>query len=120
MNKTEARPAQGVVILLNDENRHDHDFIREMCANFKALELTVSFEEESEYTARGRVPDCDCQLLSCVCAEARTHAKDCRFRKALTCAIPIACEAHGYDVCPVCDPCTCGPSKVADHVNVQP
>ena len=34
------------------------------------------------------------------------HVEGCRRRKAATCAIPIECD-HGFDVCPVCDPCTC-------------
>jgi hypothetical protein len=63
------------------------------------------------WTTRGRVSDCDCQLLQCACAQARLHAKRCRFRIALTCAIPIACEAHGRDVCPHCDVCDCGAEK---------
>lgn len=64
-------------------------------------------ETFDEFSARGRLDDCDCQLIECVCAVARTHKKDCRMRKALTCAIPISCEPHGLDVCPTCDPCTC-------------
>jgi hypothetical protein len=38
---------------------------------------------------------------------ARGHKPDCQFRIAETCAIPVECE-HGHDVCPICDPCTCG------------
>lgn len=60
------------------------------------------------FAARGRLPDCDCQLIQCVCATKREHDQGCRFRRALTCPIGIACEPHGEDVCPVCDPCTCG------------
>ncbi len=74
----------------------------------------VSFEE---YTAMGRVPDCDCQLIQCVCAQARQHAKECRYRVALTCAIPITCEAHHEDVCSVCDPCTC--ILIANGIDVK-
>lgn len=58
------------------------------------------------YMARGRVPDCTCELIQCVCAEARKHEKGCRFRQAMTCAVAITCD-HGVDVCPECDPCTC-------------
>jgi hypothetical protein len=54
----------------------------------------------------GRAEDCDCKLLECVCLEARKHKRDCRYRFALTCAIPIECD-HGLDTCPICDPCTC-------------
>lgn len=31
----------------------------------------------------------------------------CPMHRAMTCAVAIECE-HGYDVCPKCDPCTCG------------
>jgi hypothetical protein len=65
---------------------------------------TMDYEE---FTAIGRVADCDCGLITCVCEEARSHKKECRYRLAMTCAIPISCDAHGYDVCPTCDPCTC-------------
>lgn len=37
---------------------------------------------------------------------ADDHDPDCRFRIAATSAAGIECE-HGYDVCPICDPCTC-------------
>lgn len=64
-------------------------------------------ESAREFMARGRVEDCDCEMIQCVCVLARQHDKDCKFRRALTCAIGIECEEHGRDVCPVCDPCTC-------------
>jgi hypothetical protein len=47
-----------------------------------------------------------CGHLSCVCRIKAIHVEDCRFRRAITCAVPIECD-HGRDVCPVCDPCTC-------------
>ena len=61
-----------------------------------------------EFEAEGRVADCDCQLIQCVCQIARQHQQDCKFRRALTCAVPITCEPHRQDVCAICDPCTCG------------
>lgn len=39
-----------------------------------------------------------------------TSLKECRLYKAANCGTPIECE-HGYDVCPMCDPCTCGPGQ---------
>ena len=36
------------------------------------------------------------------------HARHCRFRIALENRIGVECP-HGYDVCPICDPCTCQP-----------
>ena len=59
-----------------------------------------------QFMARDRVEDCDCELISCVCVEARVHRENCPYRGAMTCAVPIECD-HGYDVCPKCDPCTC-------------
>lgn len=61
---------------------------------------------EAEFRAEGRAKDCDCGMIRCVCLDARKHDKGCAFRRALTCAVGIECE-HGYDVCPICDPCTC-------------
>jgi hypothetical protein len=56
------------------------------------------------------VPGFDCSVcgyLACVCEVLAAHKNGCRFRLAATCAIPVECD-HGLDVCPTCDPCTCG------------
>jgi len=74
----------------------------------------VRRESFDEFTARSREDDCDCRLIQCVCKEARNHQKGCRYRFALTCAVGIACEAHGYDICPECDPCTCKKEGLSD------
>lgn len=50
-----------------------------------------------------------CGHISCICAVKAKHLEHCRLRKAATCAVGIECE-HGYDVCPICDPCTCSAS----------
>lgn len=50
---------------------------------------------------------CTCGHIACVCVIKMIHKPDCKFLKAATCAVGIECE-HGYDVCPKCDPCTCG------------
>ena len=34
------------------------------------------------------------------------HDDTCMFRVAASCTIPNECD-HGWDVCPICDPCTC-------------
>ena len=34
------------------------------------------------------------------------HDDDCAFARSASCAVPVECE-HGYDVCPICDPCNC-------------
>ncbi len=44
--------------------------------------------------------------IDCACRHAK-HADDCPFKIAATMTIAIECD-HGYDVCPKCDPCTCG------------
>jgi hypothetical protein len=62
--------------------------------------------ESSPYGWRYR--DCKCEHIFCVCGILETHEVECRFRLAATCAIPIACKAHGKDVCPDCgDVCSC-------------
>lgn len=40
------------------------------------------------------------------CGIRRMHRRRCKFRRAAAGAVGIECE-HGYDVCPICDPCTC-------------
>ncbi len=72
----------------------------------------MSFEE---YEAQGRGADCDCKLIQCVCLEKRLHLEGCQQRLALTCAIPISCDAHGLDICSTCDPCTCPPLSGGGH-----
>jgi len=48
-----------------------------------------------------------CGMLACVCTIRTRHKENCKFRIAATGAVGIACEPHGRDVCPICDPCTC-------------
>ena len=60
-----------------------------------------------EFKRIGRVEDCDCGLLQCVCAQARQHKDGCPLKLSMTCAIPIECAEHERDVCPICTPCTC-------------
>lgn len=48
-----------------------------------------------------------CGHFACVCATKRRHAEDCKFRRAAAGPVGIECD-HGRDVCPECDPCTCG------------
>jgi hypothetical protein len=100
-------PRQTLAILTRKDMTADDPMIVEAKAMLEALGHTVVFQDEEEYFAQGRVPDCDCMLLQCVCTEVRPHQKTCRYRVALSCAIPIECEEHGFDVCPVCDVCTC-------------
>lgn len=63
-------------------------------------------ETLEELVSRGRAVYCDCGLIACVCKEARTHERDCSYRRALRSPVGIECE-HGRDVCPICDPCDC-------------
>jgi hypothetical protein len=42
------------------------------------------------------------------------HTESCPTRLAEACSVPIECE-HGYDVCPVCDACTCGTDAPSDQ-----
>jgi hypothetical protein len=64
-------------------------------------------EDYATFSARGRVADCDCGMIQCVCTQARQHKKECKFRRALTCPVAIECD-HGNDVCATCDVCDCG------------
>lgn len=61
----------------------------------------------ADFTAIGRVSNCDCNLIQCTCLAARQHKLECRYRFAMTCAIPISCTPHGLYVCTTCDPCSC-------------
>jgi hypothetical protein len=54
------------------------------------------------------VGKCACGLISCVCDVVAKHARNCRFRRAALCPVAFECDEHGFDVCPTCDPCTCG------------
>ena len=38
------------------------------------------------------------------------HKEHCKFRIAMVCPVGVACE-HGFDVCPICDTCTCGSAR---------
>ncbi len=68
-----------------------------------------SVEEPIEdFMARGRVEDCDCDMIECVCTLVRPHKKRCRYRIALICPVEVLCAAHKLEVCPECDACDCG------------
>lgn len=60
-----------------------------------------------------------CGHLACVCAIQAAHDKGCKFRFSATCAVPVECE-HGYDVCPICDPCTCSKQPAVATVLPEP
>jgi hypothetical protein len=51
-----------------------------------------------------------CGHIACVCVIQDRHKANCRFRISATCPVGIECD-HGYDVCPICDPCDCGASQ---------
>jgi hypothetical protein len=58
-----------------------------------------------------RVFFCDaCGFICCVCAIRAAHKKGCKYRTSMECPVGIECE-HGFDVCPICDPCTCAEVK---------
>ena len=42
-----------------------------------------------------------------VSPDPKRHHPACLHRQAVTCTTLVECE-HGFDVCPQCDPCTCG------------
>lgn len=57
-----------------------------------------AYEEDfEEWTARGRVPDCDCGLLQCACEAIRPHQKSCAFRLSITSPVdfgPMECDCR--------------------------
>jgi hypothetical protein len=54
-----------------------------------------------------------CNHFACVCEIRQIHAPGCLFRQAAAGGLAVNCE-HGRDVCPTCDPCTCGASGEID------
>jgi hypothetical protein len=71
-----------------------------------------SVEEPIEdFMARGRVKDCDCDMIECVCLQIRQHKKRCPYCVALICPVEVLCRKHKLEVCPECDACTCGAKK---------
>jgi hypothetical protein len=98
-----------VAILVTEEMLQAPEFllyVRLVKKQLESMDLDVIFLDEKEYLARGRVPDCDCQMIQCVCVEARQHDRECRWRKAITAPVGFECE-HGLEECRECDPCTC-------------
>jgi hypothetical protein len=100
-------PKKTLAILTRKDLTPDDELVKDVKAKLEALGYAVVFKDEEEWMAEGRVTDCDCQLISCVCVEKRKHKEGCQYRLAISCAIPIVC-GHGFDVCPTCDPCSCG------------
>lgn len=49
----------------------------------------------------------ECHHFACICAVLAAHVASCTYRRAVTAVVGLAC-GHGFDVCPTCDPCTCG------------
>jgi hypothetical protein len=52
-------------------------------------------------------PSCG-NLCHCTCTLAERHRERCRFLLAARLSVELACE-HGFQACPICDPCTCEP-----------
>ena len=69
----------------------------------------------------GRIEACStCGHFACVCDVKAEHMADCKYRIARAGSVAIECE-HGYDVCPVCDPCTCAEitASIADELGLS-
>ncbi len=60
-----------------------------------------------------RREDGTCFVVCGACDASKTHKQGCRYLKSLSCWIAIECE-HGLEVCPTCDPCTCGARSVSE------
>lgn len=50
-------------------------------------------------------PHCG-NLCTCTCKIQREHSEGCRYRRAAQMSVELACD-HGFQACPICDPCTC-------------
>lgn len=78
------------------------------------LQLTAEPPPKPKHVPHKRQPKepepltitCACGHLSCICESLKKHTSSCKFLAAVKCPIGIECP-HGYDVCPLCDPCTC-------------
>ncbi len=64
-------------------------------------------EDFEVYAARGRVPNCTCGLIECLCTQIAGHTDHCRFKVSALSPVCFPCE-HDLDVCATCTPCTCG------------
>lgn len=51
-------------------------------------------------------PKCG-NLATCTCKIQVEHKDGCRYRRAAMLSIELPCE-HGFQACPICDPCDCG------------
>lgn len=51
-----------------------------------------------------------CGFICCICQVQKEHEPGCTYRLSMQCPVGIECD-HGYDVCPICDPCTCKPAN---------
>jgi hypothetical protein len=95
------------LVLVVDDGGAPRDEVDDMLDEF-AKEIGAEI-------SRAPIVACDaCHHLSCVCQTLADHVQGCRFRLAVTCAIPISCVPHGLDVCAACgDVCTCDEVKKA-------
>lgn len=93
------------VTLIVDSNGASRDDVDDMLDDF-AKEIGAEI-------LRAPIVACEkCKHLFCVCQVLADHVEGCRFRLAVTCAIPISCVAHRLDVCGPCgDVCTCDEVK---------
>ena len=78
--------------LVVDNNGGPHDDVDDM--------LDAFARDNDMDIVRGTIEACEkCQHFSCVCQVLADHVEGCRYRLAVTCAIPISCDKHGRDVC---------------------
>jgi hypothetical protein len=46
-------------------------------------------------------------MSQCTCALSVKHKLGCRYLRAAILSVDLPCP-HGFQACPICDPCTCG------------
>lgn len=106
MNEPNESSRSGLILVVDDDGspRDDVDVMLESFAKEIGAEIV-----------RDRIVACPkCQHFSCVCQVLADHVEGCRYRLAVTCAIPIPCLTHDLEVCAPCgDVCTCEEIKKA-------
>ncbi len=60
-------------------------------------------------------PTCGIIREGCICQLQKAHKPDCRFMRAARLSVELACD-HGFQACPICDPCTCGAAVTLEGI----
>lgn len=113
MSQDQSMPQPPRFVIVVDNHGAPRDDVDDMLDEF-AKEIGMDI-------VRAPIVACDkCHHFTCVCQVLADHVEGCRFRLAVTCAIPIACEPHDLEVCAPCgDVCTCDEVKAEKVKKVE-